>query len=134
MTCVSTEKGLRFSTASKVDGCSPDPIFGAAYLRDVYLKGCPEYAGVSSVPMLWDRKLSVVVNNESADIVRIFNTAFNHLATNPSLDLYPDVLRGEIDDWSSRLTAPFMQAPREAAVATSQGECKDLFSTSTCCR
>lgn len=119
----SNHAGLRFAAEGEVDGCSGDPVFGAAYLRDVYLKGCPEYAGVFSVPMLWDKKSAVVVNNESADIVRIFNTAFNHLAANPSLDLYPAGLRGEIDEWSSRITVPFMKAPRDAGMATSQEEC-----------
>jgi putative glutathione S-transferase len=54
------------------------------------------------VPVLWDKKEKFIVNNESSDILRIFNSAFNHLAKNPVLDLYPEALRPEIDeinDW-----------------------------------
>ena len=49
------------------------------------------------MPVLWDTKHKTIVNNESSEIIRIFNSAFNALATNPSLDLYPEALRKEID-------------------------------------
>lgn len=54
-------------------------------------------AGKYTVPVLWDKKTSKVVNNESSEIIRIFNAEFNDLAKNPNLDLYPEALRGEID-------------------------------------
>lgn len=55
--------------------------------------------GKYTVPVLWDKKTNTIVNNESSDILRIFNTAFNEggIATNPTLDLYPESLRSEID-------------------------------------
>jgi putative glutathione S-transferase len=55
-------------------------------------------AGKYSVPVLWDKKHNTIVNNESSDILRIFNSAFNDLAQNPSLDLYPEPLRSKIDE------------------------------------
>lgn len=54
------------------------------------------------MPVLWDTKTSTIVNNESSEIIRMFNSNFNHLASNPSLDLYPEALQGAIDsanDW-----------------------------------
>lgn len=54
--------------------------------------------GKYSVPVLWDKKHNTIVNNESSDILRIFNSSFNELAQNPSLDLYPEPLRSKIDE------------------------------------
>lgn len=80
---------------------SPDPFVGAKSIREVY-----EYAGDSdgkySVPILWDKKQKTIVNNESSEIIRMFNSRFNSLAKNPELDLYPESIRDAIDsvnDW-----------------------------------
>jgi putative glutathione S-transferase len=54
-------------------------------------------SGKYTVPVLWDKQTSQIVNNESAEIVRMFNDAFNDFAKKPELDLYPEALRGEID-------------------------------------
>eukprot|EP00667_Euglena_gracilis_P013883 EG_transcript_14349 len=79
------------------DGCIPDPLNGAKFIRDLYdLAG--DTGGKYSVPVLWDSKERTIVNNESSDILRMFNSEFNHLARNPSLDLYPEPLRKEIDE------------------------------------
>jgi putative glutathione S-transferase len=61
------------------------------------------------VPVLFDKKEAVIVNNESSEILRIFNSQFNALAKNPELDLYPENLRGAIDtvnDWVYKRAAP----------------------------
>jgi len=50
------------------------------------------------VPVLWDKKEGVIVNNESSEILRMFNASFNDLARNPELDLYPEALRAKIDE------------------------------------
>lgn len=79
----------------------PDTVNGARFVRDLYDKASAT-AGRYSVPVLWDKKEGTIVNNESSEILRIFNTAFNGLAKNPLLDLYPERLRAEIDavnDW-----------------------------------
>jgi glutathionyl-hydroquinone reductase len=55
-------------------------------------------AGKYSVPVLWDKQEGVIVNNESSDILRMFNASFNNLAKNPELDLYPEHLRAKIDE------------------------------------
>lgn len=72
-----------------------DPLFKAPYLRDVYLRADPRYTGRVSVPVLWDKKKQTIVNNESRDIMRIFDTAFDKVAEGPNLA--PPELRPQID-------------------------------------
>ncbi|KAK9453584.1 glutathione S-transferase [Dipodascopsis uninucleata] len=81
-----------------------DPYYGFKYLREFYFKADPNYSKRFTVPMLWDRKYETIVNNESSEIIRIFNTAFNHLLPKEKaeIDVYPKELRSEIDeinDW-----------------------------------
>lgn len=77
--------------------CIPDTVNNAAFVRDLYEKS-NDTTGKYSVPVLWDKKTGVIVNNESSEILRMFNTSFNHLAKNPDLDLYPEPLRPAIDE------------------------------------
>ena len=80
-----------------IDKCTPDVLNGAAFVRDLY-----ELAGDTlkkySVPVLWDTKHRTIVNNESSDILRMFNEAFDGIALHPEVDLYPAQLRGSIDE------------------------------------
>ncbi len=81
---------------SDAPGCIPDTVNGARYLREVYLKAKADYTGRVSVPVLWDKATDAIVNNESPEIIRIFNSAFDAFG-DPTLDFYPAELRGEID-------------------------------------
>ncbi|KAF2104209.1 hypothetical protein NA57DRAFT_62857 [Rhizodiscina lignyota] len=77
-----------------------DHLFGSKYLHEVYFKVDPDYKGRYSVPVLWDKKLNTIVNNESAEMLRWLPTAFDSIKkTNPGLglNLYPDELSLEID-------------------------------------
>jgi len=76
----------------------PDHLFGARDLREIYLKADPNYNGTISVPVLFDKKGNCIVNNESSEIIRMFNTEFNEFAANKELDLYPVDLRDQIDE------------------------------------
>jgi len=79
----------------------PDTVNNTKTIREIYEKVTKE-STVYSVPILWDKKLQTIVNNESSEIIRMFNSAFNKLAKNPELDLYPEDLRKQIDeinDW-----------------------------------
>ncbi len=81
-------------------GCIPDSVNGARYLREVYAKAKPDYTGRVTVPVLWDRERKTIVNNESAEIIRMFNAEFDGLGNDgggAALDFYPQDLRGEID-------------------------------------
>jgi len=83
------ENGWEFKPA-------PEPLYGLRYLHEIYTKSDPKYSGHASVPVLWDKKREVIVCNESAEIIRIFNSAFDALTGNTD-DYYPVPLRGEID-------------------------------------
>lgn len=66
------------------------------YLAVIYSTAKKDYTGKVTVPVLWDKEMKTIVNNESSEIIRILNTAFDHI-THSSIDLYPEKLRGEID-------------------------------------
>jgi len=72
-------------------------------LPDLYQTAQPGYPGRSTVPVLWDTHTRTIVNNESADIIKILNSAFNDLATRPELDLYPDDLQDTVERWNDRV-------------------------------
>lgn len=78
------------------DGCIPDDVNGAKTVRDLYDLS-NDVGGKYTVPVLWDKKLKCIVNNESSEILRMFNAEFQDLAKHPEIDLYPEELRGEID-------------------------------------
>ncbi|HEY0250235.1 MAG TPA: glutathione S-transferase family protein, partial [Kofleriaceae bacterium] len=76
----------------------PDPIGPARFLRDVYLRADPSFTGRVTVPVLWDRETNRIVNNESREIMRMFDVDFASLAIAPFVNtLYPPDLRPEID-------------------------------------
>lgn len=87
------EQGWSFSTGP---GCIPDPIFNARYLHEIYTKAEPRYTGRVTVPVLWDKKTGAIVNNESAEIIRMFNSEFDAFGR-ADIDFYPRELRREID-------------------------------------
>jgi len=78
------------------DGCTPDSVNGADYLREVYATADPDYTGRVTVPVLWDREHETIVNNESEEIIKMLADAFDGLADR-DVDLYPAENRGEID-------------------------------------
>lgn len=88
-----TDDGWHFSDR---DGATPDPISGHAYLREVYTASDRNFTGRVTVPVLWDKKTNRIVNNESAEIIRMLNEAFAAHAKNAT-DYYPSALRAEID-------------------------------------
>lgn len=95
-----TENGWPFAKVEPFPGADRDPFYDSSYIKEIYLKAQPNFTGRFTVPVLWDKKLETIVNNESSEIIRIFNTAFNELlpADKAALDLYPERLRKEIDE------------------------------------
>ncbi len=79
-----------------------DALYGLTYLHELYQKAQSDVSTTVSVPVLWDKKTEKIVNNESADIIRMFNTAFDHLTGNQQ-DYYPEELRAEIDTWNKEI-------------------------------
>ncbi|KCZ46820.1 glutathione S-transferase family protein [Hyphomonas pacifica] len=83
-------------------GATGDPLYGKKYLHEIYTLARPYYTGKVTVPVLWDKQEEAIVNNESAEIIRIFNTAFNEITGNTE-DYYQDSLRDEIDQVNDRI-------------------------------
>lgn len=77
-------------------GSTPDHLFGSDYLYEVYQQADPAFDGIITVPMLWDRQRNTIVNNESAEIIRMLNSAFNDFGR-ADIDFYPAASRNQID-------------------------------------
>lgn len=92
--------GWPFADVDPFPAADTDPLNGAKHVKDLYFKVQPDFAGRFTVPVLWDKKTQKIVNNESSEIIRMFNTEFNHLIPKEKaeLDLYPESLRKEIDE------------------------------------
>ncbi|MCZ4089848.1 glutathione S-transferase family protein [Sinorhizobium psoraleae] len=89
------------------------------YHHQLYTASDPHYTGKVSVPVLWDMEEGRIVNNESADIIRILNSAFDHL-TGKRLDFYPAALRAEIDRWNEPVYARVNNGVYRAGFAKTQ--------------
>ncbi|MCQ3830002.1 glutathione S-transferase family protein [Microbulbifer elongatus] len=83
-------------TFDEDEGSSGDHLYGSDYLHQIYTRNRPDYSGRVTVPVLWDKQREQIVSNESAEIIRMFNSAFNKL-TGDAQDFYPQDLRGDID-------------------------------------
>lgn len=105
------ENGWEFTTA--------EPLYGKRYLYELYLQANPHYEGRVTVPVLWDKHSHSIVNNESAEIIRILNTAFNELTGNTD-DYYPQALRAEIDAVNERVYHDINNGVYKAGFATRQ--------------
>ncbi|KAK7685559.1 hypothetical protein QCA50_011426 [Cerrena zonata] len=116
--------GWPFGDVDPFPGAESDPFYGAKHVKDIYFRADPNFTGRFTVPVLWDKRLETIVNNESSEIVRIFNTAFNELLPKDnlkaSLDLYPENLRVEIDDLNSWVYDTVNNGVYKAGFATSQ--------------
>lgn len=100
-------------------GVVADPVLHAGFLHQLYARAEPDFTGRVTVPMLWDRATDSIVNNESADIVRILNSAFDDLGAAPG-DYYPEALRPEIDAVNERVYATLNNGVYRAGFARTQ--------------
>lgn len=96
-----------------------DPLSGFDYLYQLYLHADANYEGRVTVPVLWDKATSTIVNNESAEIIRMFNSAFDHL-TGDASDYYPESLSQTIDDINARVYNDINNGVYRAGFATTQ--------------
>ncbi len=109
-------QGWKFEEA---DGATPSGLNGEARLHEVYSRADPRYSGRVTVPVLWDKQRQTIVSNESAEIIRMFNSAFADLAV-PGPDLYPHDLREAIDAVNKRIYDDVNNGVYKAGFATSQ--------------
>ena len=101
------------------EGATGDNLYNSKFLHEIYTKAKPDYTGKVTVPVLWDKKTETIVNNESADIIRIFNTAFNDL-TGDTNDYYPENLQNEINQLNDRIYTTVNNGVYKAGFATDQ--------------
>ena len=113
-------------------GVIPDPILGARRLYQVYLCANPAYTGRVTVPVLWDKQRNVIVSNESSEIIRMLNSAFDAVGAAPG-DFYPADLRETIDALNARIYDTVNNGVYKAGFATTQEAYEEavrpLFST-----
>ncbi|CAD1787461.1 glutathione S-transferase family protein [Xanthomonas arboricola pv. juglandis] len=100
-------------------GVIADPVHHAKRLYEVYLNADPRYSGRVTVPVLWDRERNTVVSNESADIIRMFNSAFDAVGAAAG-DFYPAPLREQIDEINARVYNTVNNGVYKAGFATTQ--------------
>ena len=100
-------------------GADDDPLFGSAYMHELYTRADPQFTGRATVPVLWDEQTGTIVNNESADILRMLDTAFEHLVPS-DLRLYPTDLGPEIDALNTDVYQSFNNGVYKAGFATTQ--------------
>ncbi|MCV6620772.1 MAG: glutathione S-transferase family protein [Cellvibrionaceae bacterium] len=110
------DQGWSFNEA---EGSSGDDLFGATHLHEIYTRNKSDYSGRVTVPLLWDKLTGSVVSNESSEIIRMFNSAFNELSGNQD-DYYPKELAAEIDEVNSWVYQDINNGVYRSGFATSQ--------------
>lgn len=105
---------------------NPEPNYGFRHHYDLYVKAKPDYTGRVTVPVLWDLQTQQIVNNESSEIIRLFNSAFNKL-TGDHTDLYPEHLSTEIDRWNELIYPTINNGVYRCGFATTQSAYEEAF-------
>lgn len=125
---INTENGWKFT--NETPKCELDSVNGCHYMKDVYSLALPAYDGRITVPVLWDKIKKTIVNNESSEIIRMLNSEFNEFGETPeqkSLDLYPENLRGKIEEINSVVYDGFNNGVYKSGFAVSQVSHRQLI-------
>ena len=112
------------------DDIVSDDLYGLDYLYELYIKANDNYSGRVTVPVLWDKQQDTIVSNESADIIRMLNSAFDDIGAKPG-DYYPNDLHHKIDEINKRVYSDINNGVYKAGFATEQSvyekHVKNLF-------
>lgn len=119
MSVVNAHMGEQGWTFKPGRGVVADEVNQAQFLHQIYTRADANYSGRVTVPVLWDKQRGTIVNNESAEIIRMLNHAFNQVGGN-SLDLYPQALRAEIEQLNGWIYPRINNGVYRAGFATSQ--------------
>ncbi len=134
-------KGLENAIAVSIVSPSPEnggwilekPEFGCSTLAELYRLAKPGYTGRSTVPVLWDCATNTIVNNESSEIIVMLNAELNEFATHSEINLYPDSLRDQIDNWNLKTYNSVNNGVYRCGFAQTQAAyelaCNELFTT-----
>ena len=113
-------------------GATGDTLHGLPFARDLYIEAKPDYTGRVTVPILWDKQTETIVSNESSEIIRMFNSAFDDLTGN-TLDFWPEALRDDIAPVNDRIYDTLNNGVYKSGFATTQAAYDDavnpLFDT-----
>lgn len=118
-----SDQGWRFGD---YPGANRDELNGATYMHEIYTSADPNYTGRATVPVLWDKERRTIVNNESADILRMLNSGFGAVADG-AVDLYPEDLRAEIDALNERIYPQLNNGVYRTGFATTQVAYEEAF-------
>ena len=118
--------GWSFENPDATPGVTGDPVLGVKQLHQVYTRADPGYTGRVTVPVLWDRKLGTIVNNESSEIIRMLDAEFDALG-DASVDLRPESLRAEIDRLNDFVYPRINNGVYRCGFATSQDAYEEAF-------
>lgn len=124
-----TEQGYSFG---EYPGSIPDPLYHIHYIHEMYTHADPHYTGRATVPVLWDKVQGTMVNNESADIIRMLNSAFDAFG-DASVDFYPPALRADIDALNERIYEGLNNGVYRAGFAASQEAYEEAVSAVFAC-
>jgi len=113
-----SDQGWRFGDPAEAEG--------ASYMHEIYTRADPTISGRATVPVLWDKKRGTIVNNESADILRMLNSGFGEL-TDENIDLYPVDLREKIDALNDRIYPSLNNGVYRTGFATTQVAYEEAF-------
>ncbi|MHC1548268.1 glutathione S-transferase family protein [Phyllobacterium sp. K27] len=108
------------------DGATTDHLFGYKRLHEVYTRADTNYSGRVTVPVLWDRQQNTIVSNESSEIIRMLNSAFNEFG-DPDFDFYPEELRSEIDAINAVIYPNINNGVYRTGFATTQAAYEEAF-------
>lgn len=118
-----TDQGWQFGG---FDGADEDLLNGARYMHELYTRADPQVSGRATVPVLWDKQTAIIVNNESADILRMLNNAFSSLV-NQGPDLYPPNFAAEIDVLNQSIYTELNNGVYQAGFASSQQAYEEAY-------
>ena len=108
------------------NGANGDALFDLPFVRDIYIRADPQISGRVTVPILWDKKTGTIVSNESSEIIRMFNSAFDAITGN-TLDLWPTEMRDAIEVVNSRVYDTVNNGVYKAGFATTQSAYDDAI-------
>jgi putative glutathione S-transferase len=118
-----TDQGWQFGG---YPGADEDVLNGARYMHELYTRADPKVSGRATLPVLWDKQTGTIVNNESADILRMLNSAFSGLV-NQGPDLYPEDLAADIDSLNAYLYTDLNNGVYQAGFASSQEAYEEAY-------
>lgn len=107
-------------TFNQGNGVIADPIFNADYMHQIYTAAKSDYTGRVTVPVLWDKKNHTIVSNESSEIIRMFNTAFDEVGAKKEVNFLPEELRSEIDELNDFIYPNINNGVYKSGFATTQ--------------